>query len=46
MPKELSAELTAQGYGMHIVFGTGAIFAAISLVCMILLERELKKDCG
>lgn len=42
----ITGALTAQGYGMHIVFGTGAIFAAIALVCLILLERELKKDCG
>lgn len=36
--------ITSGGYGMHVVFGTGAVFAVIALVCLILLQKELKRD--
>lgn len=36
--------ITAGGFGMHAVFGTGAVFAAIALVCLVLLEKELRRE--
>ena len=34
----------ANGHGMHIVFGTGVLFAAAALGCLLLLEREIKSE--
>ena len=28
--------------GMQVVFAAGAVFAAVALICLILLEKDIK----
>lgn len=39
----ITSFVTGKGYGMQTVFAAGTVFAAIAFVCLILLDRELKK---
>ena len=38
----LSGFITGKGYGMHVVFATGIVFAVIALICLTILGRNLK----
>lgn len=38
----LSGFITGKGYGMHIVFATGIVFAVIALICLTILGHNLK----
>lgn len=39
----ITSLVTGMGYGMQGVFLIGAVFAAMAFVCLLMLERELKK---
>ena len=40
----LSGFITGKGYGMHVVFGMGIVFAVIALICLTILGHNLKKE--
>lgn len=40
----LTSLLTGKGMGMQMVFAAGAVFAAVALICLILLEKDIKKS--
>lgn len=40
----LSSYITGKGYGMHIVFGTGILFAVTALSCLTVLGHNLKLE--
>ena len=40
----LTSLITGKGMGMQVVFAAGAVFAAVALICLILLEKDIKKS--
>lgn len=40
----ISSFVSGQGYGLNVVFGTGAVFAVIAFVCLTLLGRNLRQE--
>ena len=40
----ITGVVTGKGYGMQAVFAIGAAFAALALICMVLLGRELNQS--
>lgn len=40
----ISGLVSSKGYEMNVVFGIGAVFAVIALVCLTLLGRNLVKE--